>query len=163
MNTKNKKGFTLIELLVVVAIMGLLSALAVVALNQARARARDARRVADIKQIQTALELYYLDNNEYPDIKVAGDNTIGGVCLDSDDGFATDACSGTTYMAVVPENPQPRADGDCPNTVYTYVTLSTSAPNLTYQIHYCLGGVIGDVAAGKHTATPAGLVDDTTW
>ena len=65
------KGFTLIELLVVVAIMGLLAALAVVALNNARARARDARRVSDVKQFQTALELYYLDQNEYPDAPAA--------------------------------------------------------------------------------------------
>lgn len=158
---KNKKGFTLIELLVVVAIMGLLSALAVVALNQARARARDARRVADIKQIQTALELYYLDHNGYPNIKAAGDNTIGAMCLDSSNGFTDASCAGTTYMAVVPENPQPRADGDCPSTVYTYTVTLSGDKNVSYQIKYCLGGVIGDVAAGKHIATPAGLVDGT--
>jgi len=52
----NQKGFTLIELLVVIAIIGLLSTLAVVSLNNARTKSRDARRVADIEQIQTALE-----------------------------------------------------------------------------------------------------------
>ena len=63
---KNKSAFTLIELLVVIAIIGILSTLAVVYLSNARQSARDAKRIADIKQIQTALELYYQDNNEYP-------------------------------------------------------------------------------------------------
>src|SRR3990167_7007823 len=62
----NKKGFTLIELLVVVAIIGLLSTLAVVALSSARLKARDSKRLSDLKQIQTALELYYTDKSEYP-------------------------------------------------------------------------------------------------
>jgi len=54
---KNKKGFTLIELLVVIAIIGLLSTLAVVSLNGARAKARDAKRVSDVKQISTLIEM----------------------------------------------------------------------------------------------------------
>jgi len=62
----NKKGFTLIELLVVIAIIGLLSTLAVVALGSARKKANDSKRLADVKQVQTALELYYTDNNSYP-------------------------------------------------------------------------------------------------
>ena len=61
-----RKGFTLIELLVVIAIIGLLATLAVVALNNARQKSRDARRISDIKQIQTALELYYNDEGNYP-------------------------------------------------------------------------------------------------
>ena len=60
----NKKGFTLIELLVVIAIIGLLSTLAVVSLNNARGKARDARRVSDVKAIQTAIELYKADSND---------------------------------------------------------------------------------------------------
>src|SRR3989344_4520400 len=66
-NMIKRKGFTLIELLVVIGIIALLSTLAVVALNNARLKARDAKRVADIKQTQTALELYYQENTSYPE------------------------------------------------------------------------------------------------
>lgn len=61
MRDKNKKqlGFTLIELLVVIAIVGLLASMVLVALNSARAKARDVRRKSDLRQIVIALELYY--------------------------------------------------------------------------------------------------------
>ena len=61
-----KRGFTLVELLVVIAIIALLSTLSVVALNSARAKARDARRQSDIKQIRTALDMYFDSNLTYP-------------------------------------------------------------------------------------------------
>lgn len=61
---KNKKGFTLIELLVVIAIIGLLSTLAVVSLNGARAKARDARRMSDLRATQSAIELWKSDNSD---------------------------------------------------------------------------------------------------
>ena len=54
-----RRGFTLIELLVVIAIIGLLSSVVFASLNSARAKARDARRVSDLKQVQTALALCY--------------------------------------------------------------------------------------------------------
>lgn len=58
----NRQGFTLIELLVVIAIIGLLSTLAVVSLNGARSKARDARRLSDLRAVQSSLEMYRDDN-----------------------------------------------------------------------------------------------------
>ena len=63
---KNKKGFTLIELLVVIAIIGILASVVLASLNSARKKSRDARRIADIKQVQLALELYFDATRAYP-------------------------------------------------------------------------------------------------
>lgn len=64
---ESSRGFTLIELLVVIAIIGLLSSIVLASLNSARAKSRDARRIADLKQLQTALELYYdANSSSYP-------------------------------------------------------------------------------------------------
>jgi prepilin-type N-terminal cleavage/methylation domain-containing protein len=57
MRMKAKRGFTLIELLVVIAIIGLLSTFAVVQLGSARKKARDAKRITDIKQLKAAFTL----------------------------------------------------------------------------------------------------------
>ncbi len=61
-----KKGFTLIELLIVIAIIGILASILLVSLGGARAAARDARRIADLRQVQGALELYYNKCGKYP-------------------------------------------------------------------------------------------------
>jgi len=130
MKIKKNKGFTLIELLVVIAIIGLLSTLAVVALNSARSKSRDAKRVADIKQVQTALELYYNDNDGYPvaDTWVAMDTALA------------------TQMPTVPTNPSPNG------TAYTYVGTASS-----YTITFTLEGETGGLAAGLRTATEGGI------
>lgn len=73
MNDKSKtKGFTLIELLVVIAIIGILSSVVLASLNTARAKARDAKRLSDMHQMQVALELYYNSFGGYPDSDGAG-------------------------------------------------------------------------------------------
>jgi len=56
---KKDKGFTLIELLVVIAIIGILASIVLVSLGGARAKARDATRQSDLRQIQLAQEMYY--------------------------------------------------------------------------------------------------------
>jgi prepilin-type N-terminal cleavage/methylation domain-containing protein len=65
-NRTDHRGFTLIELLVVIAIIGILSSVVLASLNSARQKGRDARRLADIKQLQLALELSYDANGAYP-------------------------------------------------------------------------------------------------
>ena len=64
--SSSRAGFTLIEMLVVIAIIGLLSSAVLVGLNDARLRARDARRISDIRQIQNGLEGYYSGSISYP-------------------------------------------------------------------------------------------------
>jgi len=54
------------ELLVVIAIIGVLAAIAIPAINNARAKARDARRVQGLKEFSAALELYYENHQQYP-------------------------------------------------------------------------------------------------
>lgn len=64
--SKTTKGFTLIELLVVIAIIGILSAVVLVSVNQARGNARDKDRLAQLKQMQAAIEIYGQTNGRYP-------------------------------------------------------------------------------------------------
>src|SRR5688572_17741976 len=156
----NEKGFTLIELLVVIAIIGLLSTLAVVALNSARQKSRDSKRVADIKQIQTALELYFADANSYPTAVTAVELGTGNQrALCSNGGWkATCAMGDTTYMGLVPAKPLPQ-DSTCnstatlPSNLYQY----PSAAGTTYTITFCIGGAVGDLTALGHTASPNGI------
>lgn len=141
----NKKGFTLIELLVVIAIIGLLSTLAVIALGSARTKARDAKRLSDLKQVQTALELYYTDKAVYPTAAAA--ITLGtgsAVCLDNTAGGWAATCT-SPYMGLVPKDPG--------STSYTY----TSANGSTYTITATLEGTMGGLNAGAVEATPSGL------
>jgi general secretion pathway protein G len=142
----NKKGFTLVELLVVIAIIGLLSTLAVVALGTTRAKARDSKRLSDIKQVQTALEMFYTDNSLYP----SGDGITLGVgsaaCLNAD-GFGAAGCT-NAYMGQVPEDPGTGS--------YIYTLSGT-----TYTITGSLEGKVNNLE-GTFTATPSGITSATT-
>ena len=70
---KTLKGYTLIEMLMVVAIIGVLASSILIGLGSARSKARDARRITDLKSSQTALELYYSKYGVYPS-RVPGSN-----------------------------------------------------------------------------------------
>ncbi len=151
---RSQSGFTLIELLVVIAIIGLLSTLAVVALNSARQRSRDAKRVSDIRQIQTALELGFSETNNYP----TGAGTILGSAnfdvLCNNNGTSSfvassAACnSGTIYMGLVPTNPTPNG------AAYTYTSASATG---VYQLTFTLEGATGQLGAGTNCANQNGI------
>ena len=63
---QNKKGFTLIEMLIVISIIGILASIVLVGLGAFRSRGRDTRRIADLREAQGALELYYTKFQQYP-------------------------------------------------------------------------------------------------
>ena len=166
---KNNKGFTLIELLVVIAIIGLLTTLAVVALDSARTKSRDAKRVTDIKQVQTALELYFNDQDGYPDNDPLTTNpgTLGIdlTCLDGAGfGAVIGDCNGSNpplYMGQIPADIQPYAVA---GTGYIYnptdggVGGCATAPCPSYEITFFLEGNAGELdGPGEFLATPEGI------
>jgi len=59
-------GFTLIEILVVVVILGILAAVIVPKIMDKPEQARVAKAKTDIRALETALDLYRLDNFAYP-------------------------------------------------------------------------------------------------
>jgi len=85
---KKSQGFTLFELLVSISIIGILVALATVSYSAAQKKARDARRIQDMKSIQTAAEQYYSMNNyTYPPSEVTPWEVDGQVVFEK---FPTD-------------------------------------------------------------------------
>lgn len=134
-NRNEQKGFTLIELLVVIAIIGLLASVVLLSLNSARAKSRDAKRLADVRQIASAMELYFNDSGAYP---------------------AATAQLVPNYIGVWPLYPTPVTDGTCASTFSSYALSGTYAAT-NYNIAFCLGAQTGGYAAGPHTLTPAGI------
>ena len=109
----------MIELLVVIAIIGILSSVVLASLNTARLKSRDTRRVADIKQLQLALALYFDTAAAYPP------NNAG----------AWKTALAPTYIAVVPKDPVSGND-------YAYSGLGSGATCSSYH----LGAVLEDTA-----------------
>ncbi len=143
---KSKKAFTLIELLVAIAIIGFLATISIIALSNARAKSRDAKRAGDMKQVQTALELFFNDNNRYP---TAEEFALGSI-------FSTSSGATSTYMKIIPAAPTP-VDGSCNSSQNNFYYTQTENGN-SYTISFCLGNTTGTLAAGPKCLTPAGIV-----
>ncbi|MDD4412638.1 MAG: prepilin-type N-terminal cleavage/methylation domain-containing protein [Patescibacteria group bacterium] len=141
MKFKNQKGFTLIELLVVIVIIGILATLTTVALSTARVKARDAKRISDIKQMQTALELYYNEENTYPPTSAldVGKALVGAV-------------SGKTFMGKIPAGPN---TGE----TYTYAQINSGT---SYTLGYVLEKPVNEFAAGAAIAVPGSINNQCT-
>jgi general secretion pathway protein G len=63
---KQEEGFTLIEIMVVILILGLLATIVVQSLRGATDKAKRAKASADVAELKTGLDRYYLDNGFYP-------------------------------------------------------------------------------------------------
>lgn len=145
-----KKGFTLIELLIVIAIIGLIASLSVAAVNNAKQKSRDSRRLSDIKQIQSGLDMYLSDKGFYPNDPIGTPKPMlgraGAKTLSNGNGWS-DTISGAMYIGIVPADPLPTQD-------YNY---TVSGSNSWYTITFTLEGNSSGYLAGLRTATPKGL------
>lgn len=139
---KTNSGFTLVELLVVISIIGILSSFAVVSLNSARAKARDALRKGDMSQIRTALNLFYDDNLGYPicgswdgnDADFGASAEAGSACYNT---TLTNALTGGTrpFLGTMPQDPKNPTNSPSVNSTYLYRYVS-SADGTMYALVY---------------------------
>ncbi len=107
----SKQAFTLLEILLVVGIIAILAGIVIVAINPSKqiATVRNTQRLSDIKQINSALQQYYITNGSYPN-SLLGDLTE--IC-DTGDGTTNPTCTGLinlsvlvpTYLAAIPKDP----------------------------------------------------------
>lgn len=140
MKPKSGAGFTLIELLVVISIIGLLSSIVLVSLNGARTKARDARRIADMHQFQTALELYYDSNGQYPDAANGASSPNISWSNSNDSSWTTLGTVMSAYMAKLPVDPKQDSSGwpGIGNFSYAFFSSNYGCAQQWYMIVYIL-------------------------
>lgn len=143
-NKKNKKAFSFMELLTTIIIIGIIISTATVSFKKIRENSRDTKRIADIKQIQSALELYYSDNGKYPE-------TLG-----------SSISSGTKiYLEKVPEAITP-VDGDCSAGENSYSYTTSDGNNNYYYLSFCIGKNVDDYDSGKKIAVPGDILEPSS-
>ena len=133
-NNFTAKGFTLIELIIVVAIIGVLSAIVLVSLGTANTKGRDSRRVSDLKEIQTALGLYYSEYQNYP--------------------ASLDLLPGAGFISRVPTPPNGAGD-----VAYKYSALGSGVSCSDYHLGVTLEDVANKILQVDSDATASSVCD----
>lgn len=127
-----RKGFTLIELLVVIAIIGLLSSLILVSLGSTTRKARDTKRLADLRMLTEAIMLYRQEHGVNPSVESEGSengfdvNSWPGLeqSVTNDSGLKLLPFLTPEYLSLVPIDPK---NGD---------RIRNGFETLTYQYFY---------------------------
>lgn len=118
---RGQRGFTLLELMIVVAIITILAGILIPNFTHARAQAQTAACEANLREIATAFELYYADNQVYP----AGSNTkIIATTISN---------GGVNYLNTVPQDPS------AASTTANYTFTSSAAANPPGYVIMCPG------------------------
>jgi prepilin-type N-terminal cleavage/methylation domain-containing protein len=144
--TNRKEGFTLIELLVVIAIIGILAGMVLVSMGGARQKARDAKRMSDMRQLLSAQEMYYGEKDAY--YPVSTDNSVAtGTIAD-----------GTTVYMTVPADPgSPASACSASPTANVYCAMANTGDLQKFCYFARLEG-----EAKYYTASQGGNVKKTT-
>jgi len=141
----NRKGFTLIELLIVVVIIGILAAIAIPKFSNTKQKAVLASMKSDLRNLVTAQEAFFSDNNTYATgIGATQVNTAGAP-----------ACGGTVAFVPTTGNVVVLTCVDAANwsaTVTNSAVPVTSTPN-TCGVY--IGALAGGVPAGTGEGAPA--------
>lgn len=162
-----QKSFTLIELLVVIAIIGLLSSIVLVSTQGVRAKARDSRRLQDMRQIITALQLYNDKYERYPDISADGccNSWDQGPC-GSDTTFIG-ALVTEGFMATVPTDPIGGSGTDCYGYGYYYYNCTDGGAGYPCygctQPYFVLGIRDMETSGNPHPDSPGWSCSGRDW
>lgn len=158
----NQKGFTMVEALIVVLIIGLVGTFAAVAVNAARAKQRDAVRLSNVRQMQSALEDYFNESNAYPaGTALPLGDSAESACFGSS-GFAA-SCTGddNVYLRVVVGTVDAGLKGasTCGTPERDAFCYTVREGGASYGIQFELENALTQVglAEGANCATPDGM------
>ncbi len=143
-NNSKIQGFTLIELLVVVAIISLLSSVVLASLNSARIKARDTKRMTDLRQIKNALELYYNSNGYYPQSGCGWD--CNGYSYSFHSSWSTLATDLAPYISNLPVDPL-NSGGCAPWNLNCFTYAYGNVGRTTYLAQYDLTAQLEDTSS----------------
>jgi general secretion pathway protein G len=118
---KTELGFTLVELIIVIAIIGILAGIAIPKFMEANKAARGAKIVADMRTIESALNIYYVKYGEYPATK----DTTGFAEIVNDGTWPVPPIGDFTIVHTIGTTGDGPTVGTCSDeTAYTYTASS---------------------------------------